>query len=149
MTTPAPALECQVLPGPYWGVVSYLLGVDLGTTFTAAAAADDDGEPRMIGLGNRALQVPSVLFFAGDHFLIGEAAERRGQTDPDRLVREFKRRLGDPVPILVAGSPFSAESLSGRLLRWVVDRVTEQVGETPAELVLTHPASWGRTSSMC
>ncbi len=41
--------------------MSYSLGVDLGTTFTAAAMVNGS-EPTMIGLGNRALQIPSVLF---------------------------------------------------------------------------------------
>src|SRR3954454_10250117 len=120
----------------------YELGVDLGTTYTAAAVSDG-GEPTMVGLGNRALQVPSVLFRTDAGFVVGEAAERRGVTDPRRLVREFKRRLGDPVPVLVDGVPFSAESLSATLLRWVVDVVTRRQGEPPAGLVLTHPASWG------
>ena len=70
--------------------------------------ADGEGEPTVIGLGNRALQIPSVLFLKPDgEFLVGEAAERRGLTEPDRLAREFKRRIGDHVPIMVAGSPFS------------------------------------------
>ena len=70
----------------------YRLGVDLGTTFTAAAVSDGVGEPTVIGLGNRALQIPSVLFLKPDgEFLVGEAAERRGLSEPDRLARDFKR----------------------------------------------------------
>ena len=121
----------------------YELGVDLGTTFTAAAVREAGGEPVMVGLGNRALQVPSVLFRTDSGFVVGEGAERRGAAEPRRLVREFKRRLGDPVPILVDGAPFSAETLSATLLRWVVDAVTRRQGGPPAGLVLTHPASWG------
>src|SRR5918996_147278 len=121
----------------------YRLGVDLGTTFTAAAVADGS-EPTVIGLGNRALQIPSVLFLKPDgEFLIGEAAERRGLSEPDRLAREFKRRIGDHVPIMVAGAPFSPQALTAQLLRWVVNAASERMGETPSEVVLTHPANWG------
>jgi molecular chaperone DnaK len=121
----------------------YRLGVDLGTTFTAAAVTDGS-EPTVIGLGNRALQIPSVLFLKPDgEFLVGEAAERRGLSEPDRLAREFKRRIGDHVPIMVAGAPFSPQALTARLLRWVVDAATERMGEPPSEVVLTHPANWG------
>ena len=121
----------------------YRLGVDLGTTFTAAAVSDGS-EPTVIGLGNRALQIPSVLFLKPDgEFLVGEAAERRGLTEPDRLAREFKRRIGDHVPIMVAGAPFSPQALTSHLLRWVVDTVTERMGEPPGEVMLTHPANWG------
>lgn len=122
--------------------MSYALGVDLGTTFTAAATANGAG-PTMIGLGNRALQVPSVLFLDADHFLVGESAERRGAVEPDRLVREFKRRLGDHVPLLVGGAPFSAELLTARLLSWVITTTSERMGEPPVSVILTHPANWG------
>ena len=124
--------------------VPYRLGVDLGTTFTAAAVSDGVSEPTVIGLGNRAMQMPSVLFLKPDgEFLAGEVAERRGVTEPDRLAREFKRRIGDHVPIMVAGTPFSPQALTSHLLRWVVGTATERLGERPAEVVLTHPANWG------
>jgi molecular chaperone DnaK len=121
----------------------YRLGVDLGTSFTAAAITDGS-EPTVIGLGNRALQIPSVLFLQPDGtFLVGEAAEQHGLTEPDRLAREFKRRIGDHVPIMVAGAPFSPQALTAHLLRWVVDAATERMGQPPTEVVLTHPANWG------
>lgn len=123
--------------------MAYRLGVDLGTTFTAAAVSNGM-PPTMVGLGNRALQIPSVLFLtdAGE-FLVGESAERRGLADPDRVVREFKRRIGDSVPMLVAGSPYSPQSLTAKLLRHVVGTATERMGSPPSQIVLTHPANWG------
>ena len=88
--------------------------------------------------------VPSVLFLEHDGtFLCGEVAERRGVREPDRLVRLFKRRFGDPVPILVAGQPYSPEALTATLLRWVVTSTSEREGGSPELVVLTHPASWG------
>ena len=102
----------------------YRLGVDLGTTFTVAAVAAGS-EPTVLGLGNRALQIPSVLFLRPDgQFLVGDAAQRRGVSEPDRLARDFKRRIGDHVPIMVAGKPFSPQTLTAHLLRWVVDAAT-------------------------
>lgn len=121
----------------------YHLGVDLGTTFTAAAVADGQ-PPTVLGLGNRAMQVPSVLFLQPDgKFLVGEAAERRGTVDPSRVAREFKRRMGDHVPLIVAGQPHSAQSLTAHLLRWVVAVATERMGEPPSRITVTHPANWG------
>ena len=130
-------------PGTPASGAAYRLGVDLGTTFTAAAVGDG-GVPWVLGLGNRALQVPSVVFLGADGgFLVGEAAERRGTAEPDRLVREFKRRLGDNVPLMVGGVSVTAEELMGHLLRWVVDRAVERMGGPPSEVVLTYPANWG------
>src|SRR4051794_33624326 len=123
--------------------MTYRLGVDLGTTFTAAAVANG-GAPSMLGLGNRALQVPSVLYIPAEgDVVVGEAAERRGLTDPSRVVREFKRRIGDHVPILVAGVPYSPQALTARLLQWVVRVASEQMGGPPERVILTYPANWG------
>ena len=124
--------------------VGYDLGVDLGTTFTAAAVAEDDGVAHLLGLGNRSMQIPSVVFVAENgSVMVGEAAERRAASDPQRVVREFKRRLGDPVPIVVAGTPFAPQALAAKLVRWVVARAGQRMGSAPDHVVLTHPANWG------
>ena len=121
----------------------YTLALDFGTTFTAAAVLGADGVPAMVGLGNRAMQIPSTIFAAADgSVLVGEAAERAAATDPGRARREIKRRIGDDVPILIGGSPYAAGHLAGRVIAWVVDRCRERYGEPPADLVLTHPATW-------
>jgi actin-like ATPase involved in cell morphogenesis len=127
----------------YRPCMAYRLGVDLGTTFTAAAVDDGTG-PTMLGLGNRALTVPSVVYLGADGgFLFGEAADRRAAAEPARSAREFKRRIGDTVPILLAGQPFSPQALSAKLLAWVVGVATERQGGEPGEVVVTYPANWG------
>jgi hypothetical protein len=81
--------------------VGYHLGVDLGTTYTAAATRAD-GRVRIVTLGTRSPVVPSVVFLRSDgQVLVGEAAARREAAEPDRLAREFKRRMGDQTPILL------------------------------------------------
>jgi outer membrane protein assembly factor BamB/actin-like ATPase involved in cell morphogenesis len=123
--------------------VGYQLGVDLGTTFTAAAVVRD-GRSEVVTLGTRALQVPSVVYLRDDgQLLTGEAAERRSATEPERIAREFKRRMGDPTPILIGGTPFSAHTLMSKLLRGAVDVVTAREGSPPDSLVVTRPANWG------
>jgi len=86
-----------------------------------------------------------VLFLRDDGtLLVGEAASRRAVVEPDRQARDFKRRMGDEVPILLGDDRrMSAHELTGHLLRWVVDTVSEREGERPGHLVLTHPAEWG------
>jgi molecular chaperone DnaK (HSP70) len=61
--------------------MSYLLGIDLGTTRTAAAIGRLDarpGETEIVNLGDRASAVPSVLYLGDDgSVVVGEAADRR------------------------------------------------------------------------
>ena len=121
---------------------TYGLGVDLGTTYTAAALWRD-GRAECVPLGVSALSVPSVLFLREDDvLLVGDAAVRRGIGEPDRVAREFKRRFGDDVPILLGDLEVTPAELAGQLLRWVVDTVTEREGGPPAHVTLTHPATW-------
>jgi molecular chaperone DnaK len=122
-------------------LVGYFLGIDIGTTYTAAAVWRD-GRYDVAGLGNRAATIPSVVLLRDDEtVLTGEAAARRAATEPQRVAREFKRRLGDPTPIIVSGTPYSADALMAKLMRWVVDRVAEAEGGPAAGIAATHPAN--------
>ena len=120
----------------------YGLGVDLGTTY-AAAALWRNGRAECVPLGTSSLSVPSVLFLRDDDvLLVGEAAVRRGIAEPDRVARQFKRRFGDEVPMVLGDLEVTPAELAGQLLRWVVDTVTEREGAPPAHVTLTHPATW-------
>src|SRR5581483_7867139 len=124
-------------------VGTYALGIDVGTTYTAAAVADS-GRVEPLTLGTRGFGVPTVLFVeATGEVVVGEAAERRALTDPERVVRWFKRRLGDPTPILIGGTPWPPELLLARMHHWVLTRAYEEQGAMPDRTVLTHPATWG------
>jgi len=122
--------------------MDYGLGIDLGTTFSAAAVSTAD-TVEVFFLGARSATIPSVVVVR-EHgeVLVGEAAERRALSEPARSAREFKRRLGDPTPIFLGGVPYGAESLTAHLLRAVVEQVAERQGRRPARIALTHPATY-------
>src|SRR5919108_196596 len=64
--------------------MTYCLGIDVGTTYTAAAVARD-GRAEMVALGYRATSVPTVVALTEERvFVVGDAAEpargrRRGK----------------------------------------------------------------------
>jgi streptogramin lyase/actin-like ATPase involved in cell morphogenesis len=123
--------------------MTYELGIDPGTTFTAAAVRRE-GTVEIVSLGDHSAAIPSTVLLKDDgSVLIGDAASRRGLTEPKRLATQFKRRVGDSTPLMLGGSPHSAESLIAKVLRWTVDRVTEGQGEAPSAITVTHPANWG------
>jgi actin-like ATPase involved in cell morphogenesis len=122
--------------------MTYTLGVDLGTTFTAAAVDSGSGPvPLKLGTGTEAM--PSVVAIRNGEPVTGEAAEEILRTTPAAGVREAKRRLGDATPFIIDGTPYGAEALMGLLLADVISRATEEQGEAPASVVLAHPANWG------
>jgi YVTN family beta-propeller protein len=125
------------------GAPGYSLGVDLGTTFVAAAISRH-GQPEMVTLGDHSMVTPSVVYLREDGVLVtSDAASRRAANEPDRAARGFKRRLGDPTPVLLGGQPHSVVDLLTALLGDVLSTVTETEGAPPEHVVLTHPANWG------
>lgn len=126
---------------------TYVLAVDIGTSRTAASTArittTGNIETRRFALGRQRESAPSAVFVAPDELLFGEAAERRGLAQPERLVREFKRRIGDDVPVVVGSRGYAAEDLFAQTVSWVVDAVAEREGGQPEAIIATIPATWG------
>jgi len=123
--------------------VGYSVGIDLGTTYTAAAT-EAGGRVEMVTLSNHSAVMPSVVFLRSDETLLtGDPASRRGVVDPVRYAREFKRRLGDEVPIMLGASPYSSERLMAVILRDVLQRINKLEGGEPDNVAISHPANWG------
>ena len=123
--------------------MGYGLGIDFGTTHVAAAVSRG-GRAEIVDLGDRSAVVPTVVWAASDgSVLIGEAAERRGVREPERIAREFKRRFGDSMPLLLGGMPYAADALAAKVLAWALRNVAAREGAPPERIVVTHPANWG------
>ncbi|MEM8904492.1 MAG: Hsp70 family protein [Actinomycetota bacterium] len=121
----------------------YSVGIDLGTTYSAAAIARDD-RVELFSLEHAGVATPSVVWVAPDGgVLIGAGAARKTAVEPERGARLFKRRFGDDVPMYLGGVPYSPEELTRLLLADIVERVSSQEGGPPERAVLTHPAAWG------
>jgi actin-like ATPase involved in cell morphogenesis len=126
---------------------SYYLAVDVGTSRTAAAtsrlASDGSLSTASFPLGRNSDNVPTSMFVGGGELLFGDAAERRGITEPQRLVREFKRRVGDDVPLIVGDRRFRPEEAFALMVGWVVDTVAVREARLPSAIAVTVPAAWG------
>ena len=62
--------------------MSWALGIDLGTSFTAGGVVAD-GRLDVIGLGAHAAAILSAVYRSEDATLFGEAALVRGGANPD------------------------------------------------------------------
>lgn len=123
--------------------MGYSVGIDIGTTY-ASAAVSRDGRSEVLSLGTDRPTIPTVVLLRSDGtVLVGEAAERRALTEPTRVAREFKRRMGDPTPFIVGGTPYGVEALTAHVIKWVLALATEREGAPPDHVLLTHPAAWG------
>jgi molecular chaperone DnaK len=125
--------------------MAYRVGVDLGTTYSAVAVSRDaDPRPELVPLSGPATSVASMVYLAPDGSTVcGEPAQRRAVTDPRRVVREFKRRVGDGTPLVVGGHPVAAEEVAARFVAWLLGVVADREGGPADRVALTHPAEWG------
>ena len=124
--------------------MSYVVGIDLGTTSTVAAVCPPGGTARVVPLDGAAGAVPSAVYLGADGaFLVGEAAVRRALSDPGHVVRDLTRRIGDPTPVLVGRRPVSPDELAARFLAKLVDDVARREGGVATRVAVTHPASFG------
>ncbi|WP_434447496.1 Hsp70 family protein [Lentzea sp. E54] len=122
--------------------MSYGLGVDIGTTYTAAAVSDASGT-RAIPLG-RDVVVSSVVFATeGGELITGDAADGESRKQPLRASHSHKRRLADPTPLKICDVVRSPGLLMAAQLRDVISMATAMRGRPPASVVLTCPAVWG------
>ncbi|MCM0677385.1 Hsp70 family protein [Micromonospora phytophila] len=123
----------------------YVLGIDIGNTTTAAAVSRRRDttwtRPEAVALGVGSVTVPSVLHLTADGtFTVGEP----GTGDGCRTARDFVRRVGDDVPLLLAGEACPPQTLAAVLATWVVERTVDREGGPAQAVVISHPAGWGR-----
>ena len=124
--------------------MTYELGIDLGTTWTAAAVWRGE-RATIVNLGTRQAAVPSIVYVGPDGSCsIGEAAERR-RALASLNASPASSSAGSAIRprSCSEAAPHSAELLTAKLLRWVVDAVANREGEMPTTITITHPANWG------
>jgi molecular chaperone DnaK len=91
--------------------------------------------------------VPSLAYHAPGGTLLTGAAAQDAALNPashtSSFGRGFKRRLGDPTPLMLGGAAYSPAALMAAQLRDVLNTVTGSMTGRPESVVLTCPAVWG------
>src|SRR5487761_455310 len=123
-----------------------LVGIDLGTTFSAIASLDDHGQPITLPNRDGEMLTPSaVLLLDDDSAVVGQAALDVALEQPDRVATLIKRRMGHPsYGRPVAGRDFRPETLSAIILRKLVQDAELRIGPI-SRAVITVPAYFDDT----
>jgi molecular chaperone HscC len=117
-----------------------IIGIDLGTTHSAAAYVQGD-EPRLIPNALGEVLTPSVVGIDLDgQVLVGRAAKELQVTHPDRCAATFKRYMGSDWKANLAGRVFTPEELSSLVLRSLKHDAEAHFGEPISRAVVTVPA---------
>jgi molecular chaperone DnaK len=118
-----------------------LCGIDLGTTNSSIAYLQD-GKPTVIDIEEGSGIVPSVVSLDEDtqQFLVGRVAKNRLAVFPDHTVRSIKRLMGKETRVSLGKQTFSPEEISSFILKYLVERASEKLGQEIRETVITVPA---------
>ncbi|MBI4612239.1 MAG: Hsp70 family protein [Planctomycetes bacterium] len=117
-----------------------VIGIDLGTTYSAVSTLDDAGRPLSLGTSS-GLTMPSAVFIdEGGEIFVGAEARRLGRLAPDRLVVGAKREMGRPgFRFRAGGLELPPESISALVLRRILADVEPAIGPVGGAVV-TVPA---------
>lgn len=122
-----------------------LVGIDLGTTFSAIATLDD--RPQAITLPNLdgEMLTPSAVLLEDSSAVVGQAARDVGLERPEAVAMLIKRSMGHAkFPQLVSGREFRPETLSAIILRKLVQDAERRIGPI-GKAVITVPAYFDDT----
>lgn len=120
-----------------------IVGIDLGTTFSAIAYVNDLGKAQILPNREGEQVTPSVVLFQGDLPLVGSMAKRSAASSPEDCVQQVKRWMGDADWRFDArsGERLRAEEISARIIKRLVEDAELILGEgTVTGAVITVPA---------
>ena len=116
-----------------------IIGIDLGTTYSAAARCVD-GRPEIIFLEGDAT-LPSVVGLqANGKIAVGKTAKRNQAKFPLHTIIEVKRKMGKNEKVKLGDKEFTPQEISAFILRRIKELAEAELGEPVTGAVITCPA---------
>src|SRR5438128_8454701 len=120
-----------------------VVGIDLGTTFSAIAHIDAYGKPQIIPNTETERITPSVIFFDDSQVIIGTVAKNNAVAEPEKIVDFVKREMGKPKDQFhreFGGKIYSAEELSALIIKKLKADSERYIDQPVTDAVITVPA---------
>ncbi|MGF1578718.1 MAG: Hsp70 family protein [Gemmataceae bacterium] len=122
-----------------------VVGIDLGTTFSAIATLDDRGQATTIPNREGEMLTPSVVLLDEGGAIVGQPAREVALELPDRVASLIKRSMGySQYPRPLMGRDFRPETLSAIILRKLISDAELRIGPI-SKAVITVPAYFDDT----
>ena len=122
-------------------VEGHTVGVDLGTTYSAIAQLDSDGQPISLKNTDGRSITPSVVLLGEEgRVVVGPSFERTAiEDDPSRIIEAVKRHMGDDnFYVVYQEKKLTAEFLSALILKKMKQDAEKEIGPI-ANAVITVP----------
>lgn len=117
-----------------------IVGIDLGTTFSAIARIDEAGRPVTLVNGEGDLVTPSVVLIDGEDIVVGKEAVKAMATEAERIADCVKRDVGRRLYAKqLDGRRYPPEVLQALILKKLTSDAQRQIGDF-TKVVVTVPA---------
>ena len=119
-----------------------LIGIDLGTTFSAVAHVNAEGKAEVIVNRDGERVTPSVVMFEDGTAVVGAQAKDNSVVNPFDVVQFIKRQMGQKTFSFDLSNEehYSAEDISAMILKRLKEDAEEGTGESVEGVVITVPA---------
>ncbi|QDT39537.1 Hsp70 family protein [Stratiformator vulcanicus] len=119
------------------------VGIDLGTTYSTIACLNDHGEPITVPNIDGEFSTPSVLLYENGEVIVGTHALRTAVANPERVIQESKRFMGDDEKQwVIDGRTFTPVDVAAEILGFLLATVEQQTGPVK-HAVITVPVMFG------
>lgn len=118
----------------------HTVGIDLGTTFSALAMLDENGDPQPVANEEDEEETPSLILLADSgHVIVGPNRTRAAMEDPEHVVERVKRFMGNAeFKRTFDGREITPEFLSALILKKLRQDAEKRIGKI-GNAVITVP----------
>ena len=129
-----------------------IVSIDIGTSYSSICILEPDGSAKPVDISTGAsmygskFSLPSAVYVEDDGtVLVGQAAMNSRKRKPQNFRMEFKRDLGQEIPVMLGNRSFRPEELYTEMFRHMKGRAEQSAGEKIEKAYLTYPASFGKS----
>lgn len=117
----------------------HTVGIDLGTTYSAIAMLDHDGNPKVLPNADGRDITPSVVLLDEDRVVVGPSFERISVANPESIVEAIKREMGNKnYYVVYQNKKLTPEFISALILKKMKQDAEKIIGPI-ANAVITVP----------
>ena len=120
-----------------------VVGIDLGTTFSAISHVNEHGQPEIIPNAESERITPSVIMFEADLVTVGKIAKQNARAVPEQIIEFVKREIGKSKEEFFRtfdGKDYSPEELSALILTKLKQDAEAYLNTEITDAVITVPA---------
>ncbi|UUM19720.1 MULTISPECIES: molecular chaperone DnaK [unclassified Mycoplasma] len=115
-----------------------VLGIDLGTTNSVVSIIENK-QSVVLENPNGKRTTPSVVAFKNGEIIVGDAAKRQVETNPNTIV-SIKRLMGTNKTVHANNKDYKPEEISAMILSYMKEYAETKLGKKVSKAVITVPA---------